>query len=164
VDLIVIAGAPGVGKSTLAEGLRRRFGSPVLEFSALRQPHLDSTWSNATTKEHNMSWENLRFIVRNYVRYGYSNIVVTDLREERVHQVPAEFGDLEFVIMTLFISDDAELSRRITQREAGFIDVEAALTWNQLVRERDPIQHETKIEVDGKSEADLVELACSITV
>ena len=157
MDLIVIAGAPGVGKSTVSDALARSLGSPYLEFSVLRQPHLDPEWSNASPAEHEMAWENLQFIVRNYLKYGYRNVVVTDLREERVRQVAEVFGDLDYRIVTLVMADEAELRRRVGARVDGFVNVKAAVDWNAAVRARPRLQREAKIEVDGCSEAEVLE-------
>jgi broad-specificity NMP kinase len=157
MDLIVIAGSPGVGKSTLGLALARSLGSPFLEFSVLREPHLDPTWSNTSPVEHEMAWESLQFVVRNYVKYGYKNVVVTDLREERVRQVPEVFGDLEYQIVTLALADESELRRRVGARREGFVDVDAALAWNAAVRARPALPHETKVEVDGHSVDELLE-------
>lgn len=157
MDLIVIAGSPGVGKSTLGLALARTLGWPFLEFSVLREPHLDPTWSNASPAEHEMAWESLQFIVRNYVKHGYRNVVVTDLREERVRQVQEVFGDLEYRILTLALVNEAELRRRVGARREGFVDVDAAVAWNAAVRARPALPHETRIEVDGHTVEELLE-------
>ena len=159
MDLIVVAGSPGVGKSTVSVALARQFGSPILEFSILRQPHLDELWSNTSAGEHEMAWENLSFVVRNYVRHGYRDIVVTDLRDERVQQVPTAFADLDFRIATLVALDDELIRRRVGERRGGFVDAEAAVAWNAALRRRSLLPGETKIEIDGRSLEELVELA-----
>lgn len=164
MDLIVIAGSPGVGKSTLGLALARSLGSPFLEFSVLRQPHLDPTWSNASPVEHEMAWESLQFVVRNYVKYGYRDVVVTDLRDERVRQVPEVFGDLQYRIVTLALADDSELRRRVGARREGFVDVNAAVAWNAAVRARPALPREAKIEVDGRSPEELLEAIRRIAV
>ena len=60
-DLIILAGAPGSGKSTIGELLREKQGFPLIDFGWLRQGHLDDRWSNATPEEEQMAFENLVF-------------------------------------------------------------------------------------------------------
>src|SRR6476646_8481696 len=75
MDLIVIAGSPGAGKSTLGLALARSLGAPFLEFSVLRQPQLDPPWSNASPVEHEMAWESLQCVVRNYAAVAWNAAV-----------------------------------------------------------------------------------------
>ncbi len=57
VDLIVIAGAPGSGKTTVGEQLHAKLGSVLLNFGRLREPHLDPDWSNASDVEEEMAFK-----------------------------------------------------------------------------------------------------------
>lgn len=163
LDLILIAGAPGSGKSTLCRELQRRLDSPFIEFSSLRQPHLDATWSNASKAEEEMAFENLVFVVDNYVRHGYRNVIVTDLRDERVTEVPARFPSLAFRIVSLVLRDEEELRSRIERRFQGFTDVEEAIRRNRAFSARPLVTGETRVEADGLTVEELSEIALSST-
>jgi hypothetical protein len=149
LDLIVIAGAPGSGKSTVCELLKSRLGSPYIEFSALREPHLDRQWSNESVAEEAMSFETLVCMLDNYWRHGYRDVILTDLKDERVQAIPSVFSARKFAIFTLVLHDDRELGARISQRRQGFVNVGAALAWNSAVRARPTVPGEAKLVVDG---------------
>ena len=144
-DLLVIGGSPGSGKSTVCELLRAELASPFIEFSSLRQFHLDQEWKSQSAEEESMAFENLIYIVRNYVRHGWSKVIVTDLRDFRVVQIPDAFGDLDYLIATLVVDTDDEIAHRIQSRNEGWKDVEGAVSWNRQVRSREPVKGECKI-------------------
>ena len=150
-ELIVIGGAPGCGKSTLAERLRALLRGPWIDFGRLREFHLERDWSNQGPEEEAMTFENLLSIIRNYIRHGYRNIIVDDLRDHRIQQVPIVLPDVSLRIVTLVVSDPAELRRRIETRNDGWKDVGAAVEWNQRVMARASVAHECKIDVTNKS-------------
>ena len=145
-DLIVIAGSPGSGKTTVADLLHATLRSPYIDFGYIREFHLDRYWKDQSEREEQMSFENLVYIVRNYARHGYKNIIVTDLKDFRVRQIPDHFADLDFVIATLFVESDQELAKRIRERNDGFRDVEKAVEWNRNVRARVPVKSERLID------------------
>jgi broad-specificity NMP kinase len=150
-ELIVIGGAPGCGKSTLATQLRALLRGPWIDFGRLREFHLERDWSNQSYEEETMTFENVVSIIRNYVRHGYQNIIVDDLRDDRIQQVPGVLHDVSLRIITLVVSDPAELRRRITIRNDGWKDAEAAVVWNQRVLQRACVAHECKMDVMNKS-------------
>jgi broad-specificity NMP kinase len=151
VGLIVVGGAPGCGKSTLASQLRARLRGPWIDFGRLREFHLEPDWSNQSPEEEAMAFDNLICIIRNYLRHGYSNIIIDDLQDHRVQQITSVLHDVPVRIVTLILSDPTELSRRIRSRGDGWKDTEAAVAWNQRVVERACVNHERKIDVTGKS-------------
>ena len=57
--VIVIGGAPGTGKSTLARALRNLLNAPWIEFGRLREFHLKPDWSDQSEAEESMAFENL---------------------------------------------------------------------------------------------------------
>ncbi|MEZ4580917.1 MAG: AAA family ATPase [Caldilineaceae bacterium] len=107
-DIIVIGGAPGSGKTTLGKLLQARLDSLYIDFGWLRQFHLDDAWSNASPREEAMSFENLAYIVRNYLRHGYRNVILADFEDWRLQEIPIHFRYEDFVIATLVLHDDAE--------------------------------------------------------
>ncbi|MEZ4610293.1 MAG: AAA family ATPase [Caldilineaceae bacterium] len=111
-DIIVIGGAPGSGKTTLGKLLQARLDSLYIDFGWLRQFHLDDAWSNASPREEAMSFENLAYIVRNYLRHGYRNVILADFEDWRLQEIPIHFRHEDFVIATLVLHDDAEHAPR----------------------------------------------------
>jgi dephospho-CoA kinase len=145
-DLIVIAGAPGSGKTTVAHLLHGILESPYIDFGYIREFHLDREWKNANSREEQMSFENLVYILNNYIRYGYKNIIVTDLQDFRVQQIPELFAENSYLIATMVIKSDNELALRIQSRNDGFRDVQRALVWNKQIQERPLVAGEHQID------------------
>ena len=145
-DLLVIAGSPGSGKTTVGELLHTKLASPYIDFGCIREFHVDREWKTESLQEEQMSFENLVYIVENYVRHGWKNVIVTDLKDFRVVQTPEVFSRLNFLIATLVVDNDDEIAHRIRTRNDGWKDVEGAVKWNKHVRDRRPINGEYKLD------------------
>lgn len=144
LDLIVIAGAPGSGKSTISNLLKETLNSPMITFGHIRGFHMNSNWSNANPKEHEMAFENMNYIVRNYLKNNYKNIILNDLEEFRVEQIPHIYGGIKYAICTLYVNNDQELKNRVLNddRDSGFRNYELAIAWNNTIRQRTRYQYE----------------------
>jgi dephospho-CoA kinase len=145
-DLLVIAGAPGSGKTTVCDLLYAALQSPYIDFGDVRNFHLDRHWSNQSPEEEQMSFENLIFILKNYVRYGYKNVILNDLKDFRVQQIPELFAGHNYLIATLITEKDDELATRIRNRNSGFTNVERALNWNKEIQQRPLLAGEYRID------------------
>ncbi len=147
-DFIFIAGSPGCGKTTISKLLYEKLNHPpLIDFGILREPHLEIDWSNQSKKEEQMSFENLTYILKNYIKYGYKNVIVNDLRDFRIEQVPKKFLRYDFIIISLILKDDKELKKRVLEkRDSGFKDVKTALSWNKKTIERKHLKNEYKID------------------
>ena len=148
VDFIFIAGSPGCGKTTISNLLKSKLNNPpMIDFGWIREFHLDRKWKNASKKEEQMSFENLVFILKNYIKQGYKNIIVNDLQDFRIEQIPKKFSKYNYVIISLIVKDDEELKNRILgERDSGFKDVKTALSWNKKIMERKNLKNEFKVD------------------
>ncbi len=147
-SLVVVGGAPGSGKTTVSKLLYETLQSPMIDFGDLRNFHLDFLWKKANKQEEQMSFENLIYILKNYIRNGYKNVIVNDLQDFRIQQIPQIFENDDYMIVTLVLYDDEELKARVLNpsRDSGFRDVERALAWNQAVIERPALKNEHKLD------------------
>ncbi len=146
-DLIILSGAPGSGKSTTAKILQKKLGSPYIDFGWMREWHLLPDWSNQSQEELNMAFENLTFILENYLKHDYKNIIVTDLREEYVKRLSESFPSKNVLVVTLVVNDAEELRQRVLgKRDSGFKDDKASIEWNESVKMRNDIPGEMKID------------------
>ena len=147
-SLIVIGGAPGSGKTTVSNLLYKTLQSPMIDFGDLRNFHLDLLWKKESEKEEQMSFENLIYILKNYIRNNYKNVILNDLRDFRVQQIPEIFENDDYIIVTLVLYDDEELKARVLDptRDSGFRDVKRALAWNKAVIERPALENEYKLD------------------
>jgi dephospho-CoA kinase len=146
LDLLVIAGAPGSGKTTVSDLLYATLQSPYIDLGDVRNFHLDSQWSNQSPQEEQMSFENFVYILNNYIRYGYKNVILNDLKDFRVKQIPELFAEHKYLIASLVIESDDELATRIRNRNSGFTNVELALTWNKEIQQRPLLAGEYRID------------------
>ena len=146
LDLLVIAGAPGSGKTTVCDLLYAALKSPYIDFGDVRNFHLDREWSNQSPQEEDMSFKNLVYILKNYIRYGYENVILNDLKDFRVQQIPELFAEHKYLIATLVIENDDELAERIQTRNSGFTNVERAVAWNKEIQQRPLLAGEYRID------------------
>lgn len=147
-EIIIISGAPGSGKTTISNLLRKKLkNSPLIDFGWLREYHLDAQWKKANEKEEAMSFENLIFILKNYLKHGYKNIIVNDLQDYRIIQIPKIFSKHNYKIISLLVNNDSELKRRVlSKRDSGFKNTNAAQAWNNKIIRRKNVKNEYKID------------------
>lgn len=148
ISLIFINGAPGVGKTTVCKLLHEKLDSPYIDFGQLRVFHLNREWSNQSEQEEQMAFDNLIYILKNYIKNGFSGVIVTDLREYRTQELSKHFSKSEYLIFTLFVSDDDVLKSRVLNesRDSGYKNFEKAILWNKEIINRNSLENETKID------------------
>ena len=144
IDLIVIAGAPGSGKSTICNILKEKLKSPMITYGHIRGFHLNSSWSNMTSLEEDITFENLKFIIGNYLKNQYKNIIINDLEDFRIEQIPQIYDTINYAICTLYVDNDQELKNRVLNenRDSGFRNYDYAIEWNRKIKERILIKNE----------------------
>src|SRR3989344_9481636 len=148
VDFIFIAGSPGSGKTTISNLLKTKLKNPpMIDFGWIREFHLDKEWKNAGKKEEQMSFDNLVFILKNYVKHGYKEVIVNDLQDFRIEQIPKRFTKNRYIIISLIVKVDNELKNRVLgERDSGFKDFKATISWNKKIIDRKSIKNEIKVD------------------
>ncbi|MFW5704117.1 MAG: AAA family ATPase [Patescibacteria group bacterium] len=151
--LLFIGGSPGTGKTTVSKLLQEKLNSPYIDFGWLREFHLDREWKNANDTEEQMAFENLVFMLKNYIKNGYENVIVTDLLEKRIAQLHELFHQEEYKIFTLTVSDNNELKRRVLEptRDSGYRNYEEAIAWNRRETDRTSFPNEITIDTFEKT-------------
>ena len=146
--IIFISGSPGTGKSTTSRLLKAALDAPFIELSDLRIWHLKRDWSNQSEAEARMAFENVVFVLKNYLKYGFENVIATDFLEAHMRQVPEIFAGDPYFIFTLVVSDDDILKSRVLDetRDSGYRNYRAALAWNRREIERPLMPGEIKID------------------
>lgn len=150
VDFIFINGSPGAGKSSVCEYIQQNKLWPSIDFGCLRVFHLDQKWSNVSADEEQMSFENLIFILKNYYRHGYKNVLINDLTDSKINQLPIYLSHDEFnyLIVTLTVGDDEILKQRVLEptRDSGFRNFERAIEWNAHLKTRELYKNEFRLD------------------
>jgi broad-specificity NMP kinase len=159
--IIFIAGAPGSGKTTISNQLKIKLDhSALIDFGWIRGFHLNKSWSNASDKEEQMSFENLVFILKNYIKHEYPYVIVNDLLDKRILEIPEIFDQVNYLIFSLVVNDDNELSNRVLDntRDSGFRNVDVALEWNRKLIERKSLANEFKIDNSSRTPENAIKI------
>src|SRR3989344_3410658 len=93
-----------------------------------------------------MAFENLAFIINNYLKHEYNNIIINDLLDEKVIKLAKTFKKNKVIIISLVLEDE-ELERRVkSERDSGFKNVEKAIEYNRQLKTRKPLPNELRID------------------
>jgi deoxyadenosine/deoxycytidine kinase len=150
-DIIIIRGAPGVGKSTLARKFKKYYPNGVtIEVDYVRAMINGAKWVDRT--EHRRGLSAAWAICATYRGYGYKPIIVVDtFTTSRMNYFMDHFktynnsnGGLKYRIVSLYC-DYPELDKRILEREGGFKDLESTHLINDDIRKN---RHENEVLID----------------
>ena len=158
-DIVFIAGAPGVGKSTIAKKLHDVLKSPFFEFGWIPEFRVKGEADICYQDEELLSFENLILVVKNYIKHGFKNSIVTDLEDKRILELGEIFGDYEYQIITLTISSNDEMKARILdeRRQNDYRDIDSAIKINQSILERALLKNEIRIDTTNKSASEVLD-------
>ena len=119
MSMILLNGAPGSGKSTIAALLHERLRCPWFEFGWSPEfRHLNPHTQISYEEEEALSFENLMLVTENYLRHGYENILLGDLSAKRIYEAADRFSAFKPFIFTLYADNDT-LRKRILTRQNG---------------------------------------------
>ena len=143
-DILFFTGAPGSGKSTVAAKLHEMTGAPWFEFGWIPEfrrlnPHTELSYE----KESQLSMENLTLEGQNYLRHGFSNVIISDLADAMIVQMYEKFGEYSRKMIRLYC-DDATTKTRVLTRDNGneFRNWEAALRISREIAARQMLADE----------------------
>src|SRR3989344_3925986 len=89
-NFIIILGAQGSGKTTLAKLLKKKLDSVHIDYDWIRDFHLNQGWKNTSSDEEEMSFENLVFILKNYAKHNYKNVIISGFTEYSIERILEE--------------------------------------------------------------------------
>ena len=158
-DFIFIHGAPGTGKSSLAWALQARFQSPCFEFGWIPEFRTRRNSTISYVEEEGLAFDNLCLVLRNYARHGFDRIIVTDLRDPIIRQLPRRFSRYRYLLFTLWVEDENELKARVLNqaRSSGYRDWKEALDLNRTIRARKLMTHEVRLDSSRLSVEELAD-------
>lgn len=152
-DFIFIAGAPGSGKSTIAKALQLNLDCPLFEFGWIPEFRNTGERKLSYIEDEALAFENLVLVAKNYARHGFKNVIITDLNNKFVEQLPDLFGEYDFAIYTLRLKDEQLLKSRVLDgsRSSEYRDWEEAVVINKSLNNRQPFTGETFIDVGAET-------------
>ena len=150
MDYIFIHGSPGSGKSSLAWALQAKLESPCFEFGWIPEFRIKRNSTISYEEEENLAFENLTLVIKNYVQHGFGNILVTDLRDHIVKQLPTHFSYHQYVLVTLYLDDEQALKARVLDesRSSSYRDWQEAVALNTEITNRPLMKHEVRLASD----------------
>jgi predicted kinase len=162
LDVLVIRGAPGAGKSTLGRGLRRALANgAVLEVDDFRGMLSQVDWSSRA--HHDVALDAALAAITAYLAHGRRPVVLIDtFSRSRLTSVQQRLGgaDLHHHTLSLWIDPDV-LAVRLEARTSGFKEWEPSRVLNDEVRtNRYPAEH--FVDATSLDREAIVELALAV--
>jgi len=152
MDIIIIHGAPGNGKTTISKKLHEALKSPWFEFGWIPEfrmlnPHTEISFKD----EEKMSFENLVLVCRNYVKHKFKNIILSDLNDKRILDIPTVFHNHSYIIFTLYSKNNDIIKERILKRDNTntYKDFDQAIKMNNTIKQRPTLPNEYRIRTDN---------------
>ena len=144
IDLIIVRGAPAVGKSSLGRRIKKEFPEGfVVEVDDLRGMINSVKWVHK--EEHLNALNATESLVKSYLKAGYNPAIVIDtFNPTKLKWFTEKFRDNNFVVISLFANNEV-LENRLTNREKGFKDWDMTKILNDEVEK---YRHEKEILID----------------
>ena len=144
-DLILLKGAPGVGKSTTAKLLAQHLPSGVrVEVDTLRQMVVSVNWTNQA--EHLSLLALSAQLAAGFIRTGFAPVILVDtFSGDKIDGFLDAFrsgSPLSRVLVAVLHASEGVLRERVRNRDAdGFSNIDIALRINQeVVRDVRPFE------------------------
>ncbi|MFQ5540744.1 MAG: hypothetical protein ACE5F4_00650 [Candidatus Paceibacteria bacterium] len=147
-DIIFIAGAPGTGKSSVAHALQKNLTSPCFEFGWIPEFRQKGARTIPYEEEEGIAFENLVLVTKNYIKHGFSHVIITDLEDKRIIELHRHFKKQNYILFTLIVSDDEILKSRVMDktRTSKYRDIKSAIKINREILARPLLKNEVRID------------------
>lgn len=132
IDLLLVRGGPGVGKSTVTELLSKHMADGVvIETDTIRAMVNNVSWTNVD--EHISAVIATGRLAICFLERGYRPVVIVDtFSGGTLKFVVDQIGMYRYRVASL-IAESAELKRRIVEREEGFRAVDVSIWVNDNI-------------------------------
>lgn len=162
IDVLVIRGAPGTGKSTLGRGLRRELPiGAVLEVDDFRSMLVKVDWSSRD--HHDVALDAALSAMLAYLAHQQQPVVLIDtFSRSRLTSVLRQLEETKLVhqVLSLWL-DPSALAGRLISRSSGFKDWEPSRILNDEVREN-RYPNEVMVDVSSLDRDEVVGYALSV--
>jgi shikimate kinase len=157
-DFIVIAGAPGSGKSTVAKAMQQKLKTPLFEFGWIPEFRYNGSSEISYTEDEALAFENLMLVVKNYAKHNFKNVIITDLENYHIEHLSEEFEGFTYSIFTLVLENKDALKARVLDktRTSQYRNSEEAQLVNESLLKRRRLENETFIKADERTVEDIV--------
>ncbi len=132
-DLLIIRGAPGVGKSSVGKLLTQYYKDGVtIEIDEVRRMINSVTWAN--TREHLNAIEATKALVISYLQSKYTPVIVIDTLSHGTIKMIIDHIPFETTCKTIsLIATEEKIRERIIKRNEGFMDCETSFKVNTAI-------------------------------
>ena len=132
-DLLIIRGAPGVGKSSVGKLLAQYYKDGVtIEIDEVRRMINSVTWANI--REHLNAIEATKALVISYLQSKYAPVIVIDTLSHGTIKMIIDQIPFETTCKTIsLIATEAKIRERIIERNEGFMDCETSFKVNTAI-------------------------------
>jgi len=170
MDLIILAGSSGNGKTTVGKKLHELLKSPFMEFTWIPEfRSLNSHTSITPKEEEQIAFENMMLVCKNYLHHKFENIIVSDFNDVRLLDIPIQFKDYSYVIITLYSESDESIKNRMIQRmqtksknEESYDDYDFSIKHNKMIANRKLLPNEYRVRTDNNTADKVAECIINI--
>jgi len=134
IDILIIRGAPGIGKSTIGELLRPfALNGAIVDIDDMRNMVNNEKFIFNDNYDYVNAVKASCVLVESFLQLGYAPIVVVDVFSLGILELFTDhFGMRKLASITLYASDDI-LCRRMESRPTGYINLEVARSVNRHI-------------------------------
>jgi broad-specificity NMP kinase len=135
-DIILIRGAPGIGKSTIGELFRASAPQgAIVDIDDIRRMINNEKFTYHENHDYANAIKAGCALVESFLGLGYTPIVVVDVFSMGIlESFTAQFGMGTMASVTLYANDEI-LFRRMANRASGYINLEVAKSVNRHIYE-----------------------------